>query len=491
VYFARLDPVRAVVLPVLALVLGLTLAMLAAWEFAIRRRLGGRVAVHYLFLAACLAPAGMASVAFLRVLPFHLTPLVQARWFWPAAVAVGAGPVIWTIRKPVHASRLARGVLLYSLPVLGLFLFAAIRGSLLFPHSAYQDGDLAAPLPPRPGGTRVVWIIFDELSQAIAFGNRPADLALPNLDRLRQESFYATSAASPANFTEMSLPCLILGDEVTAASPTGPGDLRVKLRSREAIVLWSKLPNVFDTARGLGYNTALVGWFHPYGRVISHSLTKCYWTAGGLAPGVEEPTADQPLFDAMRDRVGLQFMALPVVGHLPGVDPAVYYRREKMKRLEFLNARAREIVSDPEIGLALIHLPVPHPPAIYDRARGELSAGKRSYLDNVALVDRELGMLRRAMENAGVWDGTTVLVSADHGWRTWMWRGSNIWTPEDESVSHQQTMGVPFLVKLAGETAPATYSKPFNTLVTRRLITAILQGQVKDEADVRAVIEAR
>jgi hypothetical protein len=491
VYFARLDPLCAVVTPILALVLALSLMMFAGWEFCIRKRLHKLPALHFLFLAACLAPLGIASVAFVRVLPFDLTPLVRAPWFWPAAFAAGAGPLIWAFRQPVRASRLARTVLLYSLPVLAVIMLAAIRESLLFPHAAYDDAALAAPLPPRPGGARVVWIIFDELSQTIAFGNRPSNLALPNLDRLRQESFYATSAESPSNRTEISLPSLILGEQVLEAFPEGPGDLRVKLRSREGAAPWSTLANVFDTARGLGYNTALAGWFHPYGRVLHRSLTKCYWTAGWLAPGVEEPTAYQPLLQGMWDRAGMQFVALPLAGHLPGVDPVRYNRSEKQERFGFLSDRAREIVADPEIGLALIHLPIPHPPAIYDRVRGEFSAEKGSYLDSLALVDRELGFLRRAMEDAGLWNGTAVLVSADHGWRTGLWRGTNVWTPEDEAASHQDAMGVPFLVRLPGQTSEVTYTKSFNTVVTRRLITGILRGEVKDAAGVRAAIESR
>jgi hypothetical protein len=35
---------------------------------------------------------------------------------------------------------------------------------------------------------------------------------------------------------------------------------------------WSSAPNVFDAARNLGFNTALVGWFHPYGRLLTPQL---------------------------------------------------------------------------------------------------------------------------------------------------------------------------------------------------------------------------
>jgi hypothetical protein len=407
------------------------------------------------------------------------------------ALAVGAVPLVWVVRRPVRASRLSRGILLYSWPVLLLMLVQAARGSLLFPHRAYADGPLAAPLPSSPGRVRVVWIIFDELSQTIAFGNRAPDLALPNLDRLKQESFYATAAASPADETAIALPGLILGQQVVAATPDGPNDLRVRLESRAAAVPWSSLPNVFDAARDLGFNTALAGWYHPYGRVLNRSLTKCYWTAGWVLPGITEPSEPQSLMARIWDRVDLQFLALPLIGHLPGEFGETHSRREKLKRFAFLRDHASEIVADPMVGLALIHLPVPHPPAVFDRAHGVFRTEQSgSYLDNVALADRELGILRRAMEDAGLWDRTAVLVSADHGWRTRLWHTSSWWTPEDEAASHQETMGVPFLLKLPKPASALVYGKPFNTVVTRRLITGILSGSITDPAAVAASIEA-
>ena len=41
---------------------------------------------------------------------------------------------------------------------------------------------------------------------------------------------------------------------------------------------WSAQPNVFSRAREIGGATALVGWYHPYCRVIGGDLTKCSFT---------------------------------------------------------------------------------------------------------------------------------------------------------------------------------------------------------------------
>ena len=160
-YFARYEPLRAVVFPVIGLEAIFTLALLAGWEFCRRKGRSRRPACHLFFLAICLPSLGIASVAILRAAPFDWTMMVRARWFWPAAFLVGAAPLAWVCLRPVRASRMARSILLYSWPVLILILAEAIRMSLLFPGAAYADGPLAQPLSPHADGTRVVWIILE------------------------------------------------------------------------------------------------------------------------------------------------------------------------------------------------------------------------------------------------------------------------------------------------------------------------------------------
>ncbi len=489
-YFARQDPIQAVVTPVICLTAILTLGMFGLGEFCRRRQLECSVSLHLLFLALCLGPLGIASVAVLRALPVNLTVVVRNPLFWPVALMSAVVPVVLVFRRPRLASQLTRSMFLYSWPVLILVLVQAARVTLLrYPGSSYADQALAAPLPASPGRVRVVWIIFDELSQTIVFGNRPKGLALPNFDRLRAVSFYASSANSPADSTKVSVPSLILGQPLLDATPQGPAGLLVRTSSGVEAMAWSPMPNIFDAARDRGFNTALVGWYLPYGRLLNRSLSKCYWTAAWLNAGIEEQSNPQPLAQGMWYRLRLQLTALPLVGRLRGMFPVTFHRQQKIERYLWLRDRAREISTDPAIGLALIHLPLPHPPAIYSRTRGRLTAqGKIGYLDSVVLADETLGELRQSMEEAGLWKNTAVLVSSDHGWRTQLWRSGAEWTAEEEAASHQDTSEVPFLLKLPGETAGVTYGKPFNTVVTRKLITSILEGRLTDAAAVSGLL---
>ena len=116
-----------------------------------------------------------------------------------------------------------------------------------------------------------------------------------------------------------------------------------------------------------------------------------------------------------------------------------------------------------------LHLAVPHAPYLYDRfsykfPKRYLSAG--SYLDNLALADNFLGDFREAMTSAGLWDKTTLLVSSDHR------------SLAAGAIDGQDDPRVPFLLKLAGQTAGIAYEPVLPTVVTKPLLEAILGGQV-------------
>jgi len=490
VYFARYDPFRVVALPVLAWQIFIVLGMWGSWEFI--RRCGRSKAngIDAVFLSACVVPLGITAVAVVRLLPFDVARVVRSRLFWPVILVLAAAPLRFVMLRPAAASRWMRSILLYAVPVLVWIFIQGARATLLrYPRGAYADGPFAVSYPRMPR-LRVVWIVFDELSQSVAFDSRPTDLKLPNFDRLKNESFYTTGAHAPAGFTESSLPALVLGERITAATPQGPSSLLLATESQPNARPWNSIPNVFDAARARNLNTAVVGWYHPYGRLLNRSLTQSYWTAGWLSSGVEEPSESQTLIAGMWFRARMQLITLPLLGRVPGMSPWIYRREEQIQRFSYLLDRARQVVADPLVGLALIHLPAPHPPAIYSRVRQTLtSESGHSYLDGVALADRTLGILRNAVRRAGLEDRTAILVSSDHGWRPYLWRPTAEWTDEDETVSHRDTSGIPFLLKLPAQTAARRYDRPFNTVVTKQIILSILDGRVQQPDSIADLIE--
>jgi hypothetical protein len=101
-------------------------------------------------------------------------------------------------------------------------------------------------------------------------------------------------------------------------------------------------------------------------------------------------------------------------------------------------------------------------------------------VDNLALADRTLGDVRKAMEKAGLWDRSIVLVSSDHPLRPYEWNYRPTWTAEDQQVTPagKESPLIPFLLKLPGESRGVSFKPAFNTVLTQDLLLAALQGKI-------------
>ncbi|MGH9580209.1 MAG: sulfatase-like hydrolase/transferase, partial [Terriglobales bacterium] len=208
----------------------------------------------------------------------------------------------------------------------------------------------------------------------------------------------------------------------------------------------------------------VVGWYLPYCRMLAGDLSCCSWQS------MDEPPRGE--------HSGL---AEILVSQLAGLLP-LEKRRNHLAQYRALLEEARQIVARPGAGLILVHLPPPHEPAIYDRRSGDftlMNFRRDWYLDNLALADRTLGELRRAMEQAGVWEQAYVLVTADHSLR--YYRGFN--TRTDPRV--------PFLLKLPGQTEGMEYTAPFHAIAIHDLILALLGGEITAPQDVARWLDAR
>ena len=128
--------------------------------------------------------------------------------------------------------------------------------------------------------------------------------------------------------------------------------------------------------------------------------------------------------------------------------------------------------------MVLLHYPLPHPPAIYDRAHGLVTEQNHAgyfdgYIDNLALVDVTLREIRTAMEAAGQWDNSFVLLSSDHPYK-------------EDARRHPW---IPFLLKAPGEKAAVSYPGPFNSVLSQELILTALRGEIRTSEDAAAWLD--
>lgn len=350
------------------------------------------------------------------------------------------------------------------------------------------------PVPEQTPSTRVLWIIFDEFDQRLTFRERPKTVELPELDRLRSESLYAENAYPPAPLTYMSMPALITGRLVEKVTPIRTDELMVKYSGDKQAVAWSTQPNVFSKAQASGFTTGLAGWCHPYCEVIGQDLTTCDEVKDKNNEEISLATSMFLQAEGLASTIPLVTQtAIPVVQRVNFVNQLATTgeRKKYTVRYKHVLDSSLKAAVDPNLDLVFVHSPAPHPPGIYDRFKNDFSIESRnSYIDNLELVDRTIGEIRSAMEKAGLWDKTTVIVSADHWWRSEMWSRGPFWTTEDARVAGtSMDHRIPFLVKPAGTTSQVTYQPGFNTVLTQELVLAMMRGEVSTSEQVAAWLD--
>lgn len=337
-------------------------------------------------------------------------------------------------------------------------------------------------LKPRPPGAtaktargqRVVWLVFDEMDEKLAFSQRPAELDLPQFDRFRASAVNATRAVPPHLFTSVAIPSLLTGKPLNDVEAIERGDLSLIFAPDGSTARFSQTRNIFDDSRNLGAASGLVGWFHPYCRVIGSSLDECYWRP------LPRPPPFMSVGDLAMKEARDSAVFLPLAGHLFRSPAPAIDRGWRAQILNDMLLKALALVADDKVRLAFIHLPIPHPPGVYDRERGRIvTAPNSNYLDNLALADRILGELRHRMEVAGVWESSAVMVMSDHPFRPFLWSREGPWSAEEERLTGGGTAPfVPWMVKLPGQRVAARIDEAFPAILTHDFVLEILKGNM-------------
>jgi hypothetical protein len=341
--------------------------------------------------------------------------------------------------------------------------------------SAFIKPELAAA---QPSSGRIVWILFDELSYNQLFDHRQPDIQLPNFDRLRNKSVIFANVQPAGSFTDIIIPSLFLGRELDAIRSSFHGDLYVHPKKGRRWELFHANETLFDDARQSGWSTGIAGWYNPYCRILSSVLDWCYWDA--INP-YEHGLSDQKSTLANAYGFFRDLTLSRITGPAAALQFAISIHAQEYNNM--LSA-ATALVRDERVRFAFIHLPVPHPPGMYDRHTHAFS-GRGTYLDNLVLADRTLGVLLDEAEKTASASHTTVIVSSDHSWRVGMWRmNSTTWTPEEERATGGEFDPRPVLmVHFPGETSGETISRPFAEIKTRKVVDSMLQEKVRSESD--------
>jgi hypothetical protein len=464
-------PMRSVIWGVLIDVGVVTLLAALLFRYLEKSETGLRTAVWAFVaaeLAAALVPAGEAMrhapIPYLSPNLAYIVTLLAAlavRWLWP---------------------------LEYRLAVRGFGVLLAIGGCCMvwmIPELFYlglraQRADAQVPVThPAPvserssrasDGGRIVWLLFDELSYDQTFEHRFAGLAMPAFDRLRGKSIVFSDLKPAGYYTDRVVPAFLLGKEVDSIRGGLDGEAMVKLDGNKQWEAFDAHATLFSDAQRLGWSTGVVGWYNPYCRILVGTLNYCFWRMGdGQSDGAT------PDYSALQNAAAPVMETVRALKHEPG-----FPQEKHADDLAAIMPQAEALIRDPSIRFAFIHLPVPHPPGIYDRKSGRLRA-TGTYIDNLALADWSLGELMRILNATASAPKTTMIVCSDHSWRLPIWRSTGLWTKEEEAASHGRFDPRPVLmIHYPGQQTEHDVTAPFDELRIHDIVEQLLRGQQPD-----------
>ena len=453
---------------------------------------------HACFLAAMLFP--LESVRRYWIAQYGRVDLASntALLSIEALLLGGLIMALWGNPRVVRAGRHVALMMTFMFPALMIDFFSSHLSSP--PASVFQPKKPAAFQAVAPGARRFIWIIFDEMDQRVAFAERPVSLELPELDRLRSESLEARRATQTADRTLLAVPMLISGKSYRKSEIAGAAKLNVFPVDSSQGVNWADERTIFHRVHDMGVNAAVAGWYHAYCRLFGDQLVECFNTSThtGRALLREQNASEVGVAGMAMFLFRLQFENLKDMFRLDGISGSenlkdAHVQHEQLQAYFQIREHAYAEAEDPRVGFVYLHFPTPHMYAIYNRWRREFTLDSDiDYLDNLALVDRTVGELRARLEADGLWDRTTILITADHGFRPDMWRGRYGWSQNMEHLFERgPSQQVPFILKLAGRREHVIVNRAFSNILASDLAMAVLKGQVSTSGQAADWIERR
>jgi hypothetical protein len=329
--------------------------------------------------------------------------------------------------------------------------------------------------PPREH-PRLVWIVFDELSYDQVYGHRADDLALPNFDALRDESTVYTDAQPIGDKTVKILPSLLSGHVINAFNFTFDNRFMVHDKGTHGFRQLVGSETVFADAQKNGWRTAAVGWYNPYCTQYAGAIDDCYWMNHDKLDG---PMAQDASFWS-NVWSPLKQTGDEIVEPIQSQDNLCTYDvRQRYKTYIDLQQHAAQVLKTDQADFIFLHLPVPHSPNIWSRMRNNYTQDcGSSYLDNLALADRELGSIVAELKSSPRWKDTTLIVQGDHSWRIYLWDDQPAWTDEDNDASASGFDPRPaVIIHRPGQTQADVNAAPWSLLNVHAVVEQVLHGE--------------
>jgi hypothetical protein len=309
------------------------------------------------------------------------------------------------------------------------------------------------------------------------YERRYPGLDLSEFDRLAAQSTVFTHTVPAGIYTQAVVPSLMTGNSIDVVSSSADGRL-LSVHDPESDK-WSTFDQheiVFQDALNAGYRTAIAGWFNPYCRILPSVLDQCFWTSQQPPEENESYLARSQTLTRLLAKV---LQITDIREHAASLHISDYHG---------IYAAGDRMLADSSDNFLFIHMCIPHPGGIYNRATGSLATKNSTYLNNLALADRYLTHVRSLLEQKGQWDSSTVIVMGDHSWRTsLLWASGPEWTNEEQIASDggQFDDRPAYIVKLPNQHQEVKIDTPFAATNTRKLLDLSIEGKMQTPEELK------
>ena len=156
-------------------------------------------------------------------------------------------------------------------------------------------------------------------------------------------------------------------------------------------------------------------------------------------------------------------------------------RKMCIQLLTEIREDAERVIRDEPQPMAVIHYPLPHPPAVLNadltfRPVGEVGWDPRwlgQYQSNLAALDTLIGLFVQRLREAGRYEQCLLVVTSDHSWRD---------DPALKGQTGDVLTHVPLLIKLPGRQRPRQVSERVELWRLGRFIASVAEDRPSDES---------
>jgi hypothetical protein len=362
-----------------------------------------------------------------------LWEIAAIRYAIPSAVALGLSAAF--IARPALVDRWLRRVLLVLSPI-GLIVVKT------FVTTAMHAGPVVTrdAVPTAPEGAScpsVVAFLFDELSFSYLYEGTRIRAEYPNISAFAERATHYLDVRVSGERTLIAVPSFLAGQPYDAVRIEG-NQLAYEAGSDRGQISAQDAGRLFTTARAAGFSPEVAGYYLSYCDLLGASVDICrsfsFYNAAGVADGRFNP------WHAVATTLILWPRQFPL-GLFKNPPYGALQRDIVARTREFA---VRPLPSDRSV-FRYVHFSIPHLPFVfgpdgYDPPFDPLrQRPDTAYANQVRYVDRLFGALLSELGRSSALDQTTVVLFADHGFRS--------------GGREEDTRHVPFIVRRPGQAA--------------------------------------